>query len=179
MAGIPFVLAETMLLSIVGLILLQGRSDVQGSCSKLLMRSRSGARGSFQAARVLICASLPVYDFFPFLQCKVFLALWSCPSSTPEVSRFPAGCLAPRRSCLRQAAQSPDPSAARVIPTRIKSASTTATWISSGSTLPSKTSLGAGLLKLKGICRCSAVRQGRCAIRQPCRLWLEAKRGHN
>lgn len=145
MAGIPFVFAKTMLLSIVGLIILQGRSGVKESCSKLLMRSRCGARGSF---RLLIWLFVRHCLFMTcsFLQCKVFLALWSYPSSTPEVSRFLAGCLAPRPSCLRQAAQSPDPSAARVIPTRIKSASTTATWISSGSTLPSKTSLGAGLL---------------------------------
>lgn len=65
---------------------------------------------------------------------------WSYPTSTPEVSHAPAGCLAPGNpgvySCLRQRRLSPDPSAALVIPTRIKSASTTATWISSGSTLP-------------------------------------------
>lgn len=68
---------------------------------------------------------------------------WSFPSSTLEVSQPPAGCLDPGdprvQSCLRLLWQSPDPSAALVIPTKTKSASTTVTWTSSGSTPPSKT----------------------------------------
>lgn len=61
---------------------------------------------------------------------------WSHPSPSPEVSWRPA---AHRRVCpWHQPEESPDPSAALVIPTRIKNASTTAIWISSGSTHPSK-----------------------------------------
>lgn len=68
--------------------------------------------------------------------------LQSCPRSTLEVSQTPAGCLAPGDPliyCLRQRRQSPDLSAAPVIPTRIKNVSITAIWTSSGSTLLSKT----------------------------------------
>lgn len=77
-----------------------------------------------------------------FLHCKVFSMSWSHPSSTPVVSRSLAGCLAPGAPlalrCQGPQRQSPEPSAARVTRTRTKSASTTATWISSGSTPPSK-----------------------------------------
>lgn len=58
--------------------------------------------------------------------------LWSYPSPTPEVSWYP---VARTQGSLEE---SPDPSAALVIPTRIKNASTTAIWTSSGSTHPSK-----------------------------------------
>lgn len=61
---------------------------------------------------------------------------WFYASPTPKVSGCPA---VHRRDCLWQlAGESPDPSAALAIPTRIKNASTTAIWISSGSTHPSK-----------------------------------------
>lgn len=90
-----------------------------------------------------LLTSLPL--FFPillFLHCKVFSMPWSHPSSTPAVSRSPTGCLAPGAPlalrCQGPQRQSPEPSAARVTRTRTKSASTTATWISSGSTPPSK-----------------------------------------
>lgn len=63
-------------------------------------------------------------------------------SSTCEVSQALAGYLAPGDQrvlrCQGPRRQSPGRSAAPVIPTRTKSASTTATWISSGSTLLSK-----------------------------------------
>lgn len=63
-------------------------------------------------------------------------------SSTREVSQALAGYLAPgdprALRCQGPRRQSPGRSAAPVIPTRTKSASTTATWISSGSTLLSK-----------------------------------------
>lgn len=62
--------------------------------------------------------------------------LWFYPSPTQKVSGCPA---VHRRDCLwLLAGESPDPSGALVIPTRIKNASTTAIWISSGSTHPSK-----------------------------------------
>lgn len=78
---------------------------------------------------------LPVSNTF-LLRCKVFLMPWSYPSPTPKVSWGP---VAHRRGCLWQLPEeSPDPSAALVIPTRIKNAFTTAIWISSGSTHPSK-----------------------------------------
>lgn len=97
---------------------------------------------------VFFVCFLSVYYWSYFLFLTLFLAQykvssmpWSFPRSTPEISQTPDGCRGDPRvySSLRQHRQSPDPSAALVIPTRIKSASTTATWISSGSTLPSKT----------------------------------------
>lgn len=66
----------------------------------------------------------------------MFSIPWLYPSTTPEVPGYPA---AHRRGSLWQLpGESPDPSAALAIPTRIKNASTTVIWISSGSTHPSK-----------------------------------------
>lgn len=80
---------------------------------------------------------------------------WSHPSSTPVVSRSPTGCLAPGAPlalrCQGPQRQSPEPSAARVTRTRTKSASTTATWISSGSTPPSKICLVGWLLNVEAL----------------------------
>lgn len=71
--------------------------------------------------------------------CKVLLVLCSHLSSTHEVSQALAGYLALRAlqvlRCQGPRRQSPGRSAAPVIPTKTKSVSTTATWISSGSTL--------------------------------------------
>lgn len=117
MARILSVLSKVMLFSVLGLVLLQGNS--LGQCYYL---------------EVLFSLSL-VSNTSPLLR-KVFLTPWSYPSPSPEVSCYP---VAHRRGCLWQPPEgSPDPSAALAIPTRIKNASTTAIWISSGSTHPSK-----------------------------------------
>lgn len=108
---------------------------MSGSCRKLLC-------AQIYVRHLLICLSPLISNMF-LLQCKESSMPWSFPSSTPEVSQFPAGCLSPGdprvQSCLSHLWQSPDPSAALVIPTRTKSASTIVTWTSSGSTPPSKT----------------------------------------
>lgn len=89
----------------------------------------------------LLIFPFSLFVFF-FWQSKVLLVLCSHLSSTREVSRALAGFLAPGDPrvlrCQGPQRQSPGPSAAPAIPTRTKSASTTATWISSGSTLLSK-----------------------------------------
>lgn len=81
-------------------------------------------------------------SLFVFGNRKVLLVLCSHLSSTHEVSQALAGYLALRAPrvlrCQGPRRQSPGRSAAPVIPTKTKSASTTATWISSGSTLLSK-----------------------------------------
>lgn len=108
-----------MLFSVLGLVLLQGNSH--GQCCSFIC-----------------CLYLLVYNTF-LLHCKVFLMPWSYPTPTLEVSWYPRTRIPHRRGCLWQMREeSPDPSAALVIPTRTKNASTTAIWISSGSTHQSK-----------------------------------------
>lgn len=108
------VLSKVMFFSILGLFFLQGNSLGCFDCFPL---------------------RLHISNTFLF-HCKVFSMPWLYPSTAPEVCGYPA---AHRRGCLWQRpGESPDPSAALAIPTRIKNASTTVIWISSGSTHPSK-----------------------------------------
>lgn len=108
------VLSKVMFFSILGLFLLQGNSLGDFDCLPL---------------------QLHISNAFPF-HYKVFSIQWFYPSTIPEVSGHPA---AHRRGCLWQLpGESPDPSAALAIPTRIKNASTTVIWTSSGSTHLSK-----------------------------------------
>lgn len=156
MTRILSVLATIMLFNILGLILLQGTSDV-GKLSQTFIRLRV----QVYIPHLLIYLS-PLISNMCLLQCKESSMPWSFRSSTLEVSQPPAGCLDPGdpriQSCLRLLWQSPDPSAALVIPTRTKSASTTVTWTSSGSTPPSKTC----------IVKCEAIKLQVCLIVQSC-----------
>lgn len=155
MIRILSVLATVMLLNVLGLFLLQGRSGVGKAAGNFVLLVYWIQSRYFYSSQLLI--SLP---FFPhillFLHCKVFSMPWWHPSSTPVVSRSPAGRLAPRAPlalrCQGPQRQSPEPSAARVTRTRTKSASTTATWISSGSTPPSKICLVGWLLNIEAGC---------------------------
>lgn len=114
MARIFSVFSKVMFFSILGLFFLQGNSLGHFDCFSLQLHISNSS----------------------LFHCKVFSMPWLYPSTTPEVSGYPA---AHRRGCLRQLpGESPDPSAALAIPTRIKNASTTVIWISSGSTHPSK-----------------------------------------
>lgn len=132
MARIFSVLSKVMFFSILGLVLLQGNSLGQHH----LIRTPTPPHHY-----------LKLFNSNTFLlHCKVFSMPWLYPSPTPGVSGYPA---AHRRGCLWQPpGESPDPSAALVIPTRIKNASTTVIWISSGSTHPSKTHAHDGSCKL-------------------------------
>lgn len=150
---------SVMLFNVLGLLLLQGKwrllvtlfgnykdfslskSARQLPLFSFLFFSFLEGLGGIMPLMTYNCLFIFSFSLF-FWQSKVLLVLCSQLSSTREVSRALAGNLAPGDPrvlrCQGPQRQSPGPSAAPAIPTRTKSASTTATWISSGSTLLSK-----------------------------------------